>query len=581
MNKTFKAFLFLSATQILMYSCVNDKYDLTKIDKEINFQVNSSIPLGSSKLFTIGDYVKDDNGLLSVAKNGDLYFVMNGSQFSAEFEVRNTGFATSSFEFKTVTLNYNNPYYGAVLSVPDTKIELRDFPEYNIHLNSEQRLTEGIVNLREVELNSDVHILFSINAGSIYLNKGIKIAFPQYLDYHINETDASFLKKEADNSLEFIADKKIDAGNKLDIVIHIDRIDFTKFPENQGIVNSIVKLDDNIPVSGVAPYIRTSDFSSALPQKISLVNSFDISAFDIVSATGIFNPNIKLDDQLINLKEIPEILKRKETVTDFSALRLLVNVNNESPLSLSLNADIKSFKDNETIHELHLGKTGDSQELIIPGSTIKDFCISEDGKYVPENYDRVDVKGLNSLLFPIPDSIKIENIECRSSQEPVKVSRGESYKLIAEYQINTPVSFGENFSIADTLKIKGWNKSLNGGKVSYKVKGLIVEMDIANTLPLGLKAEFHPVDIEGKEITEIKITGDSEIRPGSVTNPSYNHINLNMDLNEGALQELDGLKILLHVKTDSDHAGIVLNREQGVRIEKSSAKINGNVDAKL
>ena len=392
-------------------------------------------------------------------------------------------------------------------------------------------------------------------------------------------------------------------GASVILPVVLDSIDFGNMPEGQGLVGNELIIDDQIELSGLQISARADSFgdsTSDLPSSLILDTEIDISRISVRSAEIMLDPAIDVDDQTVELGEIPDFLTGENTRLDIYPVVSLM-VTNDSPLSFTLAADIASVSGEDTTHF----ELGQDREIVI-GSGVTPVYIVRRESDVPEGpvgatNDPVIIvdEKIADLVARVPDKIAISDIEVRTVQEMTVVDLQDAGRAAFsfEYAIDAPLAFGEKLSIEYPYDITGLNKSLNPSedgtdKSSFQINltEASVYLNFVNEIPLSLAVTAFPIDTngeiigEGLEVSLVSPTDNSPVTvaAGNTGNASTTSAVIRIKASDNEfLRKLDGFRLNLNGGCDSRFAGVALNEAQGIQLTDISVNIRGGVSTQL
>ena len=606
---TLRAVLCCSAA-VFAVSCVNEDYDLSKeIDKKINISGDFSAPLGDSELIQIGEFLnldKDDQDVLKTDANGNYYVQVIGNGSATGFYVPSVaiddalvtdgGFRASVDRndivnkfFAGTTLPYDR------IPIPSGVKYSQEFVATETPIKVDQEVDPTVLDIQSVMASAVARVSISINAGKATIS-GLSLKFPEYLQMgSVTGNDCTFDSKTnilSFNSMAVNTTKRV-------ITLAVNGVDFTKMPKGQGFDAARHKIfvDDAIKLSKFTTDLTLSDFGTTvadLPEKAHIDIVVDVPALTIKEATIKVDPKVDLDAQMVNVGTLPDFVNGDGVVLDLYDPMILFNVVNNSPVALTLNADIVSRKGakKETVH---VGSAGSkpTDEILIGANGRTGIFVSSIGKNAPEGSVNVKVPGLSDIMKIVPAQVGLDNIDVKAVDEFVTVSAGATYRFAYDYEVKAPLAFGGELSLEYDTDFDGWNETFNpkDDKKSDKdkkkdfdlnVEDADVTFDFVNMIPLNLVVTAQAIDVDGKVLPGVTVTLSGDVPAGSVEKPGRKALTLNMKASAENMRRLDGIRMHLKATSkDSQYQGICLNKNQGVRLENMKLRFLGNVDVEL
>lgn len=598
--------------------CVNEQYDLNKgIDMTIGADVNISVPVGSTEFIEIGDFLKieesENNMIFMDETTGDYYLSFAGKDpFSTTIEVPEINLGKTESEEVKVKLDISE------------NAELKDFIgqpidpdligtigqsvfEYDIPENSkmpiiiDEELPEQVKDIRKINLNTAINFNFSISEGATSLSD-IVIAFPEFMTVEPAPTQSGVTVNNG-HEVSINAPLRIDSGNPPSISIIIKEIDFTKMSEGMGIVsvegkNRVIIGTDSQPVSvDVSGKIKVDlyDFAS-VPAEVGVIMDISLDHLVVESAEVKIDASETVEDQNIEVGELPEFLTSNNVVLDVYNPVIRLDVNNGSPLAASLDADINAFIGEESTLDspIHIGANGDpgTEPISISPNTDASIFVSRRGEHDNPQPGDIDiaVPAIADLIKTVPEKLTISNIVIDADSDSyLSVSPGESYECAVAYGVSAWMAFGPDLLIEYSTDIKELNEALNPGGdgetsgegqeqggLDYEIdlRNVEIKFNLHNSIPLNVALKAEPIDVEGNvmEDVEVKLTGD--VKSGSAENPAVCPMAVNLKATLESIKTFDGIKLTIKGTSSEETVGVVLNSKQGIQLTDVSAKVS-------
>ena len=594
--------------------CVNEQYDLNKgIDMTIGADVNISVPVGSTEFIEIGDFLKieesENNMIFMDETTGDYYLSFSGDEpFSTTIEVPEINLGTTQSETVTVTIDISDnndlkDFIGQPID-PDLIGTIgQSVFEYDIPENSKMPITI------DEELPEQVKDIRKINLATSLSD--IVIAFPEFMTVEPAPTQSGVTVNNG-HEVSINAPLRIDSGNPPSISIIIKEIDFTKMSEGMGIVsvegkNRVIIGTDSQPVSvDVSGKIKVDlyDFAS-VPAEVGVIMDISLDQLVVESAEVKIDASETVEDQNIEVGELPEFLTSNNVVLDVYNPVIRLDVNNGSPLAASLDADINAFIGEESTLDspIHIGANGNpgTDPISISPNTDASIFVSRRGEHdnpqpgdidiaVPPGDIDIAVPAIADLIKTVPEKLTISNIVIDADSDSyLSVSPGESYECSVAYGVSAWMAFGPDLLIEYSTDIKDLNKSLNPGGsgdasgeqqeqggLDYEIdlRNVEIKFNLHNSIPLNVVLQAVPVDVYGNvmEDVEVKLTGD--VKSGSAENPAVCPMAVNLKATLESIKTFDGIKLTIKGTSSEETVGVVLNSKQGIQLTDVSAKVS-------
>ena len=603
---------------ICITACVNEEYDLSKgIDTTINVNGDISAPLGSTEKILIGDFFEIDpqNSAISVV-DGDYVLSLSGDMVRHDIDVPELGISGISVG------NSENPGgYRINMDIPDTQpVEGVQIPDrtYEFTVSGEketaieinEEVPEYIAGIGKIELNSAMSISMRLSRddgrseGEITIGEGFSLVFPDYITI-VKEGGSVDYEVLDGNVVRFASSASLTPSAPLGFQLGIAGIDFGRMPDGQGLVNGRIVIDDIIGMQDVSISANARSFGeviSDLPSSLSIDIDMSVSDIEIETVEVVFNPEITVDDQTVEIGEMPEFLSEEGNRLDLYSPVITLMVTNDSPVSAVLQADITSYSNDSQTASIHLGnEDAGAADAVVLRSGVTPVYIVRRTEDVPEgpvaatNDPVIIVRDdLSELIATIPDKMTVSDIDVRVLQETIEfdlVNAPDRYSFSFGYDINVPLAFGEELAVSYPYDITGLNETLNpsssddNGSLEIDFSEASVFLTFVNEIPLDLSVAASPIDKDGNvigsgidvELTGIEGNSAVTVGAGNVGSPSESPAVIRIRADRESLMKLDGFRLDLKGSCGSGFAGVALNENQGIQLKDISVNIKGGV----
>lgn len=617
MSKREQLVAFLLATNIsfpVFTSCVDDSYDLSKdIDMTVNVGGNIVIPGSETEEITLSQIMDlEENSIIQTNENGDYELRKSETNNETSATVDPVTLEPTGHEPALETLHfYASSSFGDEFETEVDDVELAfTFENTNV--------TDKLVALRSADVTTEALLRLSFdrkntNIDYLTLREGFEITFkmdgqddpnPDNIKFSFgNENQfagGSIQDYEIDEvrqSIRFLSDRTIRVGTELCIPIKFQRIQ--NFPENQGLVRpGFFRLSAKAISNGKAAIHRQNTDVS-----LALVVDADFHSVTIDAAEGIANPDINIEDKIIEVTGIPDFLADENTVLDLKSPVLTLEIDNPSPFNINVSAKIVREKDNHTEGQpLQLGRDldasddqDDQNKIIFYGETPSIYYLSRYAMPEMENpalhqYNRVLGDGIYELTKTIPDKISLTDIEAKAVQEYTTFHLGdktEEYRVTTSYSISAPLQFGPDVHIEYNDTMADWSEDLE----DFTIREAHVTMDATNGIPLDFVMSAKAIDKNGNECKNISveiIKGDIEAgykinRPENpMDDAKQSQVELVLRCNSDDMTELDGLAIKFAAENNGNkYPDAILNENMTLRLSNIRFRITDGVTIDL
>ncbi len=593
--------LFVALTLTLpatFNSCVNEDYDLTKdIDKTICIDGEISAPIGNSETIFVTDLLNldDESDVLFLDINDNYVLTFMGNRTE-------TSFTIPSFRFSGDIMT-NGGHLGLIkrsdimeelapglsgtgLPVPKGLTVKRTFDASTTPLEIDADIPEEVTDVKDIHGNAVAKVTFLANAGKATLS-GLTVDFPDYLIFagiSKGQIDCDFDKES--NTLRF---GQVEVGRVMsEVSLDITGIDLTKIPAGQGFIRDRHKmlLNDNITLTGFEVSLLTDDLGNTfgdIPEEVHIDTGIKINSLDIKDVTVKVDPKVAITPQAFNVGKLPDFVNGDGAVLDLYDPQIMLFLGNDSPLTMSFNADLESYK-GASRNTVHIGDNGGATDKItVKSGMTSRIYLSRTGEIAPSGYQNVKVSNLSDIVKNVPERISIANIDVKADDEFVTVQTDKSYNFYCSYSIIAPLAFGKDMRIDYCSDYDGWNEIFNSEDVDYEINSAVVTFDCVNTIPFGIEMTAAAIDKEDNVIPEITVTIEGNVSSGSVDKPSKTPMTLNLKTSSGDdMRRLDGIRMNNRISgADNDHSGVCLNKRQSIKLENMKIKIKGAINTEL
>ena len=600
-------------------SCVNEQYDLNKgIDMTIGVDANIGVPVGSTEFIGIGDFLKieesEDNMIVMDETTGDYYLSFTGKEpFSSKIEIPEINLGTTRSETVTVMLDINDnadlkDYIGMPVG-PDLIAQIgRENFEYDIPettkmpITVDEELPEQVKDIRKIQLNTAIDFNFSMSDGATSLS-GIVITFPNFMTVEPAATQTGVIVNDG-HKVSVNNPIRIVAGNENPSVhLIIKEIDFTKMPDGMGIVSdgdkNRVIIGTSVDISGKIN-VNLFDFQQ-IPAEIGVVMDISLDRLDVESAEIRIDANETVEDQTIEVGELPEFLTSNTVLLDVYNPVVRLDVQNGSPFAASIDADINAFIGEESTLDspIHIGEKGNpgTEPIIINPDTEASIFVSRRGEHDNPQPGDIDiaVPAIADLIKKVPEKLTISNIDIiTDSDNYLSVPPGESYECSVAYGVSAWMAFGPDLRIEYSTDIKDLNKTLSpgsGGESSGEEQGgsdyeidlrnVDITFNLHNSIPLNVALKAEPIDVEGNVMEDVEVSLTGDVKAGSAEAPALCPIAVNMKATSESVKSFDGIRITILGTSSEETVGVTLNNKQGIRLTDITAKVSAGATIKL
>lgn len=550
MNKFIKKLMWLTFAAAAV-SCVNPEYDLDNIKADqIHVLDNISLPIGSTRPLRLHEVMGnlEFGEYLETYENGDYYFSLLDGQISESVEIP---------EFRFEGYEPDNPNQ-TTINDPVTITQLVSgfkvgpFPlidiEYDVQIDQAD-LPEMITDIVYADVDTDLLVRFEYDINefpfkNIYVDKGLQLVFPEWIV--LGDAPDRF-KKTNSHSLETVNAIAITPSNT-EIRIPLDALDFSKMPDDQGIVEKgHLRVNAHVEMTG-SIYLLSSDCTAT--------GSFYpiITTYLHVAPMTVEYVEAKIDlaecasmETSFSLEDVAEEIGSDEYTLDFDNLKLNLEITNSLPFEMNFKGEAKAY-------------TGDKndwqQEISIAG-------IPAGAQNEPASYSCTCE--LNGFPFsPLPDRVDFSIFPIAEEPKQIKVVPGTNYSVGVDYSL-TADTFGGDFCIRVDDDINGLGLEIS----EVEVAEAQMKLTLVNALPFDFALAAQAIDEEGNVLDNITLEMEGSIKGGTIQSPAMNPVVLKFS-SKGPLC-LDGVHLVMTTTVSGDSA--LLNRDQYIQLTDISISL--------
>ena len=576
-----KFFLLLTAAGTVFASCVDSSYKLSDLDTTVGISVNNlTLPLNVDSLVLDQVLDLDDDGKVKrdTLESGDIIYAIieKGSFESDAIEI--PSFETKSPEIEPITSVLTRDKSANIrrrkggiekdgVTSANYPINVTDFTKFE----TTGEVDPSITGIEKIGVNADFGAVINVSENPDLVEKINYISFEELKMNVPKGLEGTFLVsmgKEEKNITKCydnvtgvldLGKYKEEYGEELQIKVentlselkfnaHVDAIDVTKAGDDIKLENGEFRLTSSVSVAGdIVVYgedVNDGFTLDDLPDFINYECTPTLSEIVVSEFTGKIKYDIEdINIDPISLNDIPDMLSQDSTDIKLANPQIYIRLNN--PLAA-----------NNLYAEAGLAmvaKRNDGSEKIVSlgedklkmADDYNVFCLTTDGNMPQEKLhsqyrDAVNKKfnGFSDILSGngangLPDKIEIDVVEPMIPEQSIKgFELGQTIeKVQGTYLFYAPLALKDETSFViyqDTLD--GWyDETLE----KLSIKKLAVKADVNSEIPLKVELSFHPMDVNGKII--------KDVRSSSVTldaTDASQRVEIAM---EGNIEKLDGI----------------------------------------
>ena len=556
---------------------VDETYDLDKdFDMTITVGGDLTVPGSSTEKIVLGDLLDlEENSVIRVNNaSGDYFLVQEGDRNFTDVNVPGVDInMLGSFTGVKIEGIYVPPFSSG--SNNEEEIAFKDNIEIDI---SRDGVTSDIKDITGADTYcKDTYLKFTKSGVDFNarLEEGYTLEFPDYIEL---ESDDKNWKVEGNKMiLTKVGGLEIDEYTR--IYFQITGVNF-KDENGNGVNDAKFKYNDNdnssITLGGFVK-LDGGIFVSAEGSTGGYINlGANIHSENMIfrSVTAVVDPKVDIEIDPIRIDDLPDFLSDNNVVLDLTDPRIYITLTNPSPVSVDVNATLKSYKNN-----ISQG-TAALENINIP-KNCEDYTIC-----VNQNKDRWDdtdnmmyvkVENMSDLIKNIPDRIELTDVVTSVVSEEVTIDLGINYTIITDYKVDTPLQFGPDTRIEYTENMDGWDADLE----DMEFDRVEASMNVINEIPLGVRMTAKAIDVDGNVLENVKVDMDVEIKAGAIGAPTEQNVKFTLTTDDGKIAGLDGIEISVVASVDNSVSDVTLNENQTMQFTEIKLKLVGGITMDL
>lgn len=550
-------------------SCVDNKYDL---DKDIDMTVNVggeylTIPAGSTDTAFLSKIIEVEAGdiLQPDAATRVYHLTKKDAIYVEPTEVEKVTVHGSETRLEKGLV------YPSGLQIESINVELNE--SNSLEADAEE-IDEALKELGALEAQTPVAVTVAFEFGgdlkyAAVKAKNLKIKFPDFLVFEEGEV-------EEGNILTLNETLSTEPRTLNVIGYKFGR----KAGEGKPVVDGSISIKGDVSMQGVVEVTNIQNTGS-----LGMVMHVTLDEMTINSVTGVIMPKIEAETTKIELNDLPDFLKDEETRLDIANPVVLLKANNPLETPIEVGAVLTPLKNNTVVP----GKTVEiaSGDIVLAsGDNI--IALSRTGECSIEGVtNNVKVEDINNLLETIPDDINVDLQPVVRNENYYTVELGKAYDMLAQYEVDVPLSFEQGLNIVYNDSVRDLNKDLSDlDKVILKNAKIILSVDNAIPLKLQLKPENVLIkDVYGNELTAVKktIEEDKQYVAESTDGekPATSEVVLSLTSDDTAfLSKIDRICFKLTAVPESA-TGVPLKDTQWLKVTSLKLSVPGGVNVDL
>ena len=465
-----------------------------------------------------------------------------------------------------------------------------------------EKMDDGVGRIETIEFYNEVPIVLEVAltgveelATDVHLN--LDVTLPSFLVLSSKDERG----KIEEGKMTIDADYNPQSGN-LEIEMLAEKIHFAgdEFPNGMEMKDSTdnnryLQYDSDVPIIGEAYINETEMHSTILGKDIGIDVNFNIGEMEVKKFSGIYCGDIDDIHETIefDLGEDLDFLKEDGNTITLSDPQIKFSIDNPVSIPVDMALSLFGKDDAGNIIEESRVETAIRLEPATYDEVTGEITTREmkylltNKETLLEGYTNVVIPNLSDLLKKIPNSLDIELIPTIDESVTHYVDLSKDLVFHPEYDVVVPLKF-DNIHIEYTELVEDLNKDLGETLEHFVNIELKVDMNVRNTVPVGLVLTVEPLDtngdlIEGVEIENVQIAAGNgeDINKSDAEENSGEELQLIVKSRGDVLRRLDKLNLLIKADADETVGGEALTPEQGVHITNIVLEVKGDVDTNL
>ena len=484
----------LLAVAVGAVSCVDENYDLSKLNTEITVGGDSlTVPVGETAKLTMKDLLGNEAvSFLQTAEDGSYQIsVSDQMNVSSSMPAINTslnlgGLAPSvEIEILDLTDVASSPYL-ALLPQNDeialaTYVSTISDPvavDTNIQVVMQLDLPEGVKDLSKVKFTDASKMTISLSVPDCPLTDG-------ELNPAITVDFSSLLTIAGGGSIN-LSELKLNKTNNYQASKQYSVQELNIAPGDFNANLHQLALDKKVTVAGNAvvtdPKTTPAKISTASKLKVNVAVTLSNLQIDQVEAKVGYN--LSQQNVTLELGDLTGAFGDKLEVTlDLHNPYLKFDLTTNLGIPAAVQATLVPWKNNQakTENQVQVNLTMDAAPSATQSSTMKYFIASHDESR-PAGYTYVNAD-IASLIKLMPDSVRVTFDVTTIDTQTAVLEPSATYNFNVAYQVGVPLQVGPDFRLAlrDTLEVG------SVGKYLALAEAVAVTGAVENSLPLNLK----------------------------------------------------------------------------------------------
>lgn len=559
-----------------MVACVDDNYDL---NKDISMEVGIggkyfAIPLGTTDSIRVDSLLElDDESVFMFMEDGTAVISKLDSVKVRVPEIQQVTLQSWASEIEPIVNEIEVPEeaQGAVgeVALPEKDVNSSTSIEFD------EEVPEELLDLNTVKFDGTpklvVDIQFEAPEEVTKLELVDTIQFPKFIVFDDKDNII-----DEENCLIINGEMDVDAGYR----VELDIAEFN-FEEEENPIQEVgsekrLHIDGAVTLDGQLRVTVRGDGTLPGTVTVGIMPQVSIDKMKLGEITGKVNVDIEEVNEEVDLGDIPDFLKDKDVVLDIEHPVIMLEVGNTTGVPVLADLTLTPLADGSPIENGIIELRREERDIVVKAAdemgeyTWSNFFISNSEAGMELGFEFVDVPNLPNLIRQIPDVIQI-NMTAEADPEAehrFDLSHGD-YEMNVRYNVHVPLTFGPDLQVIYRDTIDDFNSDIKD-YVKY-VTEVVMEMEVENTIPLGMVCRAVALDVDGRALSGIEVSTPQPIEAAGWdgNNTTLVRGDFTIELKEtvaGTMEQLDGLALEITADANEGVKGASLKNNQYLRL---------------
>lgn len=555
-----------------MVACVDDNYDL---DKDISMEVGIggkyfAIPLGTTDSIRVDSLLElDDESVFMFMEDGTAVISKLDSVKVRVPEIQQVTLQSWASEIEPIVNEIEVPEeaQGAVgeVALPEKDVNSSTSIEFD------EEVPEELLDLNTVKFDGTPKLVIDIQ-----FEAPEEVAKLELMDYVIHFPE--FIVFD-DNRIEnhcLVIDGEMDVDAGYHVELDIAEFDFAENPIQEVGNEKRLHIDGAVTLDGQLRVTVRGDGTLPGTVTVGIMPQVSIDKMKLGEITGKVNVDIEEVNEEVDLGDIPDFLKDKDVVLDIEHPVIMLEVGNTTGVPVLADLTLTPLADGSPIENGIIELRREERDIVVKAAdemgeyTWSNFFISNSKAGIEPGFAFVEVPNLPNLIRQIPDVIQI-NMTAEADPEAehrFDLSHGD-YEMNVRYNVHVPLTFGPDLQVIYRDTIDDFNSDIKD-YVKY-VTEVVMEMEVENTIPLGMVCRAVALDVDGRALSGIEVSTPQPIEAAGWdgNNTTLVRGDFTIELKEtvaGTMEQLDGLALEITADANEGVKGASLKNNQYLRL---------------